>query len=330
MEAENYSLRTPDGELRAESIGPGQWKLTVAASTPDLFVARQSCVTGFPRSLVEAFLEHSGLGWVCDGIARHCDDEYVLKVIRRQLFSYFAPEEFAGKRILDFGCGSGGSTFGMGKLLPNTEIIGAELEGANVQLAQKVGAFRQMANVRVLCSPAPDRLPDNIGSFDFIMLSAVYEHLLPAERSQLTPLLWSKLKIGGALFVNQTPHRYFPYEHHSTGLWFVNYMPDRMAHRWVMSRTRFKWPDWNEHLRGGLRGATENEILRKLSAKPGGAKILQPSRNDLHSRADYWLAGTSPRHRAAKRAIWIAFQVTDKIFQTIPAMNIDVVIQRVA
>ena len=30
------------------------------------------------------------------------------------------------------------------------------------------------------------------------------------------PLIWSKLKPGRTLFINQTPYRYFPYEHHTT------------------------------------------------------------------------------------------------------------------
>jgi hypothetical protein len=75
-----------------------------------------------------------------------------------------------------------------------------------------------------------DQLPAQIGQFDFVMLSAVYEHLLPGERTVVMPLLWSVMKEGAAIFINQTPYRYFPFEHHSTGLWLINYVPDGMAH----------------------------------------------------------------------------------------------------
>jgi hypothetical protein len=83
--------------------------------------------------------------------------------------------------------------------------------------------------VRFLVSPDANSLPPEIGTFDFVMLSAVYEHLLPEERRRVMPWIWSKLKPGGTLFINQTPYRYFPYEHHTTGLWFINYLPDKLS-----------------------------------------------------------------------------------------------------
>jgi hypothetical protein len=136
------------------------------------------------------------------------------------------------------------------------------------------------------------------------------------------------------LFINQTPHRHFPYEHHSTRLWLINYLPDRAAH-WVARRyarhnpALNRSPDWNALLRGGIRGGTEREILRNLrrgsSAK---AVILQPRQNGLKDRADYWLASTSRRLRPAKRAIAALFRVSDRLFGTIPSMNVDVVIRK--
>jgi hypothetical protein len=43
--------------------------------------------------------------------------------------------------------------------------------------------------------------------------------------------LWRQLRLGGILFLNQTPHRYYPLEHHTTGLPLLNYLPER-AVRW--------------------------------------------------------------------------------------------------
>ena len=39
-------------------------------------------------------------------------------------------------------------------------------------------------------------------------------------------MIWAHLKSGGVLFLNQTPHRYFPVEHHTTNLPMINYFPD--------------------------------------------------------------------------------------------------------
>jgi hypothetical protein len=164
------------------------------------------------------------------------------------------------------------------------------------------------------------------------MLSAVYEHLLPDERLRVLPLVWRSMKSGAFLFINQTPYRYFPYEHHSTGLWFINYMPDGVSfwlarnfsrHNAEQSKT---W-DWNAHLRGGLRGGTEGEVLSNLRLAGGGKpSVMQPKRSD---RAAYWLSCTSPEHhRSLKTLVAALFRLTDRFLGTVPSMNLDVVIRK--
>lgn len=242
------------------------------------------------------------------------------------------PSAFAGKRLLDFGCGSGASTFWTAELLPDTELVGVELNPGGVDRARQILAVSKLLNVKFFLSPDPNNLPPEIGKFDFIMLSAVYEHLLPEERRRVMPLLWSALKDDGVLFINQTPHRYFPYEHHSTGLWFINYLPDRLTH-FLARKFSKKDPginhslDWNIHLRGGIRGGTEAEILRNLRLDGSGKPtIIQPNSQD---RADYWLSCTNrERHLRLKRLVAALFRLTDKYLGTVPSINVDVVIRK--
>jgi hypothetical protein len=177
-------------------------------------------------------------------------------------------------------------------------------------------------------------LPNEIGQFDYIMLSAVYEHLLPDERRTLMPLLWSFLKPGGALFINQTPYRYYPKEHHTTGLWLLNYFPKSLTH-WMANRFARINPevnrsrDWNVLLRGGIRGGTEGEVLHDLRlADTGKPKIMQPREMD---RAAYWLSLTNPHsNRLLKKCIAGLFRVTDRLLGTIPSSHLDVVIRKEA
>jgi len=318
---------------RASASTPYEIKLL--PRRPDLYVPRRNCRSNFSLELIHALMERTDFAWLCDTLARHEDVSSVPGVLKHQLFSYALPEDFRGKRLLDFGCGNGASSMVIAKLLPDTEVIGVELGADKVELANRIKTFRTVPNVRFLCSPSGSELPAGIGQFDFVMLSAVYEHLLPDERKIVMPLLWSSMKPGARIFINQTPYRYFPIEAHSTGLWFLNFLPGKTAH-WAARRFAKgnpninKSPDWNVHLRGGIRGGTEPEILRNLTGgKSECARIVQPQQNGLRDRADFWLSNTSPnRHRIVKRWIARAFRMTDSIWGTVPSVNLEVVIEK--
>lgn len=325
-------LTAPEGTVEIRQISEGRYHVALQPNDPNLFLPLRSCETSEKPETIAEYFRNGSYPWFCEFLSRHDDQGYVAVILRRQLLAYFDPTAFDGKRILDFGCGSGASTLCMAGMFPTADIVGAELSQHKLDIARRLVSARGFSNVRLLLSPDGNSLPAGIGLFDFVMLSAVYEHVLPDERPRLLPLIWSVMKPGALLFVNQTPYRYFPYENHSTSLWFINYMPDRMAH-WLarnVSKTNpevNKSPNWNDHLRGGIRGGTEAEILRNLRrAKSGEPEIIQPKDGD---RASYWLSCTSPeRHRIVKRTIASFFRLTDKFFGTIPSTNLDVVIRK--
>jgi SAM-dependent methyltransferase len=324
-------LTAAEGFVEIVPLLNGRFRCTLKPRNANIYVPRASCETSLPLEIISAFLD-SSFSWLCDSLARHDDPDYVRKVVGRQLFAYFNPPDFRGRRVLDFGCGSGASTFCIGEMFPETEVVGVELNPANVELARRVLAVRHCPNVQFVVSTDPNSLPSQIGTFDFVMLSAVYEHLLPGERRRVMPMIWSCMNYGGVLFVNQTPYRYFPYEHHSTGLWFINYLPDMLSlflarNFSKMNPSTNKSRDWTVHLRGGIRGATEAEILRNLSlARMGHPTVIKPGGQD---RADYWLACTgSERHRLVKHCIANLFRLTDKLWGTIPSVNLEFAIRK--
>ncbi len=329
------ALSTSSGTIEFEQSSSGRTRITLKP-TPDAslqYISRMTCETSHPEE-VPIFLEHGiSFHWLCESISRVEDPDYVFGTIQRQLFAFVEPHEFQGARVLDFGCGVGGSALGMAALLPASQIIGVELDARLVRLARRLADNRRLSNVEIRVSPAADALPPDLGCFDYIMLSAVFEHLLPPERRILMPRLWDLLKPGGVLFVNQTPHRWFPRDAHSTGLWGINYLPDKLAHWYArrfssMSQIN-KSTDWNVHLRGGLRGGSERELVRLLTS--GGrppAFIMQPVTPGLRDRADYWLSSTSARFRSMKKAIAFSYRLTDYLFGTVPAVNLDVAIRK--
>jgi SAM-dependent methyltransferase len=144
-----------------------------------------------------------------------------------------AAEEFTGKRLLDFGDGSGTSTVHLARIFPQSEIVWVVLLPELLEPAQGLMEDMGFEHVRFVQAKAEDSLPDDLGSFDFVTLNAVYEHLLPNERRLLLPQLWASLRRGGVLFLNMTLFRWYRYEHHTTELWFVNYLPDWLALRCV-------------------------------------------------------------------------------------------------
>ena len=326
-------LKAPEGTVEIRTMTGGWSAIQMKPNDPRTFVSRASCETSLPLDVIEAFLSTMGFVRLCDCLARYDDPEYVQKVLETQLKAYVDQAEFRGKRLLDFGCGTGASTLSMAAMWPDLEVVGVELSDSRIELANKVLAAKKYPNIRFLVSPDPNSLPSEIGKFDYVMLSAVYEHLLPEERKKVMPLIWSGLKFGGLLFINQTPYRYFPYEHHTTGLWFVNFLPDGLTHYFARNFSKVspdvnKSPDWNVLLRAGVRGGTEAEVLGNLRLVDDGSRptVIQPRNQD---RAAYWLAGTNPqRHGTIKRILAGAFRVTDKLFGTVPSLNLDVVIRK--
>lgn len=324
-------LTCAEGSVEILPVPEGRFRVTLKPVDESIYIPVRSCETSLPPEVVSAFLGRSFAG-LCDDLARHEDPRYVIQAVKNQLLAYFDPSAFRRKRILDFGCGTGASTLCMAAMFPETDVVGVELSQSNVEIARKVLAARGLSNAQFLISPDGNSLPAGIGSFDFVMLSAVFEHLLPNERPRVMPLIWSCMNPGAALFINQTPYRYFPYEHHSTGLWFINYLPNGLTMLLARKFSKYnrednKIRDWTGHLRGGIRGGTEAEIIRNLSlAKSGKPTVIQPKDGD---RAAYWLSCTDPgRHRTIKQIIATLFRLTDKTFGTVPSMNLDVVIRK--
>ena len=254
----------------------------------------------------------------------------VARILTTQIRAYVDLESLAGTRLLDFGCGVGASSLALARFLPHTEIVGVELNAEKVRIGTLLKSQDGFTNLCFLASPAGDRLPAAIGTFDTIMLSAVYEHLLPEERPVVLPLLWSALNPGGVIFINQTPHRWFPKEHHTTNLWGVNYLPARLASRMAsLSGRDVRDDDWPTLLRKGIRGGTERSIVCELtSGRTQDARILQPI--DFRDRADYWLQHTSARYRPLKRVLASGFRLSEQMFGTIPATHVDVAIQKIS
>jgi 2-polyprenyl-3-methyl-5-hydroxy-6-metoxy-1,4-benzoquinol methylase len=299
-------LRHRDGEVLVEEIAEDRRRVSAVMTDPASAPARATWDTAYSPELIASVFEVKGPAWVCDEIMREEDAGYVERSVRLAVLGYVDEEAFAGKRVLDLGSGCGSSSLVLARLLPDTEIVGVELVEEFVELARKRAAFRQADHLRFEHSPDGTSIPDGLGDFDFIVLSAVYEHLLPSERRSLLPLLWSRLNAGGVLFINQLPHRFSPIEGHTTGLPLINYLPPQIARRLAISLSpRSEGEEtWEQLQRRGIRGGTPSEILRIISQHSGTPELLEPSRYGMQDRVDLWFElSSSSRWPSVKRAI---------------------------
>jgi 2-polyprenyl-3-methyl-5-hydroxy-6-metoxy-1,4-benzoquinol methylase len=295
----------PDAMVRLVELDHGRRRLLIEPRRPDIYIHRRVWETSYPDELIRLVLEVKGPGFVCDEIMREEDPTYIRPHLELTIKAHVDPGRLAGQRVLDFGCGSGASTVILGQLLPDSEIVGVELSPGNLAIARKRAEFRGLARVRFLQSPRGDQLPPGLGRFGAVVLSAVFEHLLPAERRLLSPMLWELLEPGGILFVDETPARWFPLETHTTGLPLINYLPDGAAHFIARrcSRRNLRDQSWQTMLRNGIRGASPGEILSVLPAQYGRPHVLRPCRERVRNRVDLWYRGYARPGTGVKAAL---------------------------
>ena len=301
----------PGAGIRVEPAGDGRLRVTVEKAGDRGPVSGESSLTRYPAELIDKVLEAKGAGHLCDEIRRDEDPRYVRAIMDLGVFAY-VPEDFygPGTRLLDFGCGSAASCLHLARFFPEAEILGVDMAAPLLDLARARAGHYGLEHLRFLESPDAESLPEGIGQFDAVFLNALYEHLLPAERRGLLPLIWRAVKPGGLLFVTETPNRPFPIERHTTGLPLLNYLPDALAHRVALRFCgRLEGDEsWEGLLRRGIRGGSVRELMGILDgAGEGRSELLEPSRRGLGDRIDLWVAlslamSGAEKAGAAKRA----------------------------
>ncbi len=256
-----------------------------------LFIHIRECATDYPLELIKHVLRVKKPAYLCDEIMRDEDPNYVQHDLYWSILSYAGKEDFSGKQVLDFGSGCGASSMVFARMFPDVKIVGVELVPEFLELAQRRAKYHGIED-RVCFRRSPDSnsLPPDIGSFDYVLLIGVYEHLLPTERHTVLKLVWSHLKQGGVMFLIGTPYRWFPIDLHTTNLPLINYLPDGLALYYArrFSKRVNRDVSWSELLRRGVRGGTPREIMTILNRGGGRAEFLEPSHLGVKDRIDLW------------------------------------------
>lgn len=291
-------FKTEKANIVVRKLSDGKKRITVEPFDKGLYVPCSTADTELSMDAIENLVSLLNPIWLPANIAR---GKRMQNRFKWWILAYVSQDEFKDKRILDFGCGDGTSTRILAQMFPESDIIGVDISHEKISIGKLIAKQFGLGNVNLIVSPGHNSLPGEIGYFDFINITGVYEHLLLYERETLLPKIWNVLKQNGILFLNQTPNRFFPMVQHTTEyLPFVNYLPDKVAHIYVCNfgkkKVEFRNHTWETLLKLGIRGGSVKEIMRILSACSHKPILMNPSRLGAKDRVDLWyiIGGKKP------------------------------------
>ena len=135
-------------------------------------------------------------------------------------------------RVLDFGCGSGGSAIALALAYPNVTCVGTDIDPDEVAMAQERAELYGVADrCQFHCVEPSRRLPFRDRDFDFCLCSSVLEYAMDDVRQFCVREMARLLRQGGLLFCS-VPNRLYPFEIH-TRKWGWNYFPKLLNARTV-------------------------------------------------------------------------------------------------
>ena len=148
------------------------------------------------------------------------------------------------------------------------KITAIDIDEKALKLSKKIYGDLGHHNIEYRISPSYDEIPIKKEEFDIVSCNAVIEHISPAHRPHYIRELSKSVKVGGYFMVSATPNRLWYKEGHTTGVWFLNYLPFKLKCT-IGSKTkkwkgRLKSKEYDKWIEQGIVGATYKEIYTNL------------------------------------------------------------------
>jgi len=162
------------------------------------------------------------------------DREYLAKGIMRTTFLFKKIAEYIpleNKRLLDLGCGMGNVSIVGSKY--SSYVVGLDILTTVLKRAKWRVDLRQIKGVYLVNGDAL-KLPFIDETFDLVIAYDLYEHVRDND-GLLKEILRVTNKEG--FLVLTTGNRLFPFDRH-TRLWFIDYLPKKLATRYVRLMNR--------------------------------------------------------------------------------------------
>jgi SAM-dependent methyltransferase len=104
-------------------------------------------------------------------------------------------------RVLEFACGNGSNLVPIAATLPNASFVGFDFAALPVSRAQSMARDLRLTNIRLLQLDLRD-LPEELGSFDYVIAHGLYSWVPTEVRAHVMPLIARHLAPNGVAFVS--------------------------------------------------------------------------------------------------------------------------------
>jgi SAM-dependent methyltransferase len=167
--------------------------------------------------------------WRFENLPRATLDRDYLRIVDHHLLHLIPHVERymnpAIKRVIDFGCGSGGSAIALALVHPGVYCCGTDIDEHEIAVARERAKLYGVEDRCEFHHVEPCvRLPFADGSFDLSLCSSVLEYATEGDIRRFCVQEMARLVTPqGFLFIS-VPNRLYPFEVH-TGKWGWNYFP---------------------------------------------------------------------------------------------------------
>jgi SAM-dependent methyltransferase len=142
----------------------------------------------------------------------------------------------SSQRVLDFGCGTGATTAVLA--MHCSQVVAFDIDQRSITVCEKRLIEHHLSDkVRLLWAVDFESMIEDVGTFDFILLNGVIEHIPLSKiglRKKTLKILFDILNSMGVLYINKTPNRLWPIDRHTTQLWWIPWT--RPGSMWAYSK----------------------------------------------------------------------------------------------
>jgi SAM-dependent methyltransferase len=171
-------------------------------------------------------------------------------------------DNLENKEILVFGTGGGGTVVACALNIGNGKVYGVDINDDAIKTTFKraeVYGVLEKIELKYLRDTYP--LPLDDCKFDMVLVVDVIEHIVN-ERKKYLRECFRVLKKNGLLIITGTPNLLYPKDYHTTGLYFIPWLPSKLASKYAVFRG--KWEEGKDLDYSGRKGANYWQIRNWL------------------------------------------------------------------